>query len=413
MTDDKSPSTPRSAELDVPGWLTANLPRLIKAVVHELTAQIPAYQTLPREELGGDISHVIGQNLRAFISVLRTRTMPDEDELLHLRVSAARRAEEGVPVEVVLTAYHLGAQKVWELLAAEAGPDGIARLPELPTLLLRYLQRVVPAVAAGYLEERQTIHGEEDAARHTLLSALLNGTDAKETADRLGLQLPAAYLVLALSMGAHPDETTAGVDPAIAGRRKARRLQTELERHTRARVLAALTAGGGIALIPWPVAPDQLAESDWQALDALVPALGRSVGADVTAGVVCAAPPGIAEAASLAREVLTIARTFDRPPGAYRLDDLLLEYQLSRPSHARDGLAALLDPLADSPEILRTIDAYLRLGSRRPVAAQLHIHPNTVDYRLQKATTLTGLDPTRPADIPLIKAALAARHPHP
>ncbi|MEU3465393.1 helix-turn-helix domain-containing protein [Streptomyces sp. NPDC006733] len=413
MTDDKGPSTPRSAELDVPGWLTANLPRLIKAVVHELTAQIPAYQTLPREELGGDISYVVGQNLRAFIAVLRTRSLPDEDELAHLRVSAARRAEEGVPVEVVLTAYHLGAQKVWELLAAEVGPEVIARLPELPTLILRYLQRVVPAVAAGYLEARQTIHGEEDAARHTLLSALLNGTDAEETATRLGLQLPPAYLVLALATGTHPDETTAGVDPAIAGRRKARRLLTELERHTRTQILAALTADGGIALIPWPVAPDHLTDADWQGLTTLVAALSRSVGAAVTAGAVCAAPAGVAEAASLAREVLTIAQAFDRPPGAYRLDDLLLEYQLSRPSRARDGLAALLDPLADSPEILRTIDAYLRLGSRRPVAAHLHIHPNTVDYRLQKATTLTGLDPTRPADITLIKASLAARRDRP
>lgn len=380
-------------------------------MVHELTAQIPAYQTLPREELGGDISQVIGQNLRAFIAVLRTGSLPDEDELLKLRVSAARRAEEGVPVEVVLAAYHLGAQKVWELLAAEAGPDAVARLPELPVVMLRYLQRVVAAVAAGYLEARQTIHGEEDAARHTLLSALLNGTDAQGTASRLGLHLPPAYLVLAVTMGAHPDETTAGVDPAIAGRRKARRLLTELERHTRTQILASLTADGGIVLLPWPVAPDQLGESDWQELTALVQALSKSVGADVTAGVVCATPAGVAEAASLAGEVLATARACDRPHGVYRLDDLLLEYQLSRPSAARDGLAALLDPLADSPDILRTIDAYLRLGSRRPVAAHLHIHPNTVDYRLQKATVLTGLDPTRPADIPLLKAALSARRP--
>lgn len=39
----------------------------------------------------------------------------------------------------------------------------------------------------------------------------------------------------------------------------------------------------------------------------------------------------------------------------------------------------------------------------------LHLHPNTVDYRLRRIAVRTGLDPTRPADLPRITAALAAR----
>lgn len=53
MTDHRNPGTPRSAERDLPGWLTANLPRIVKAVVHERAAQIPARRTLPRAEPGG------------------------------------------------------------------------------------------------------------------------------------------------------------------------------------------------------------------------------------------------------------------------------------------------------------------------------------------------------------------------
>ncbi|MGW7416296.1 helix-turn-helix domain-containing protein, partial [Streptomyces sp. NPDC054863] len=39
----------------------------------------------------------------------------------------------------------------------------------------------------------------------------------------------------------------------------------------------------------------------------------------------------------------------------------------------------------------------------------LHIHPNTVDYRLRKIAELTGADPLKTADVALLGAALAAR----
>ncbi|MDG4863407.1 helix-turn-helix domain-containing protein, partial [Streptomyces sp. T-3] len=48
-------------------------------------------------------------------------------------------------------------------------------------------------------------------------------------------------------------------------------------------------------------------------------------------------------------------------------------------------------------------------GRRRPTAAELHVHPNTVDYRLRRISELTGLDPANTADVPLLSAALAAR----
>ncbi|MGW2547755.1 PucR family transcriptional regulator, partial [Kitasatospora sp. NPDC001574] len=112
----------------------------------------------------------------------------------------------------------------------------------------------------------------------------------------------------------------------------------------------------------------------------------------------------------LGDEVLQVARTVGRPPGLHRLDDLLLEYQLSRPSHARGRLAALLAPLEDGGELLATLRVHLSGGlNRRHTAQVLHLHPNTVDYRLRRIAVLTGLDPARPAHLPRITAAIAAR----
>lgn len=88
---------------------------------------------------------------------------------------------------------------------------------------------------------------------------------------------------------------------------------------------------------------------------------------------------------------------------------MLLEYQLSRPSPARAELARLLDPLRSNPELLRTLQSYLRNGlSRARTAAELYVHPNTVDYRLRRIARLTGLNPVQPKDLQHLRAAILA-----
>jgi len=99
-----------------------------------------------------------------------------------------------------------------------------------------------------------------------------------------------------------------------------------------------------------------------------------------------------------------------RPPGLYRLSDVLLDYQLSRPGEALTALARILRPLEAKPELLQTLETYLREDlDRRLTAAALHVHPNTVDYRIRRITQLIGLSPARAADLPRINAALVAR----
>jgi hypothetical protein len=251
---------------------------------------------------------------------------------------------------------------------------------------MRYLQVVTPVVSAGYLDERQTMFDDERSARQALLAGLLDGS---READ-------GPVVVLAVHVPPHPDELTDGVDAAVAGRRKLRRLRTELERHSREPVLSALTPQGGLALVPG---------GDSGRVEQIVADVARAAGVALTVAAVAAPPSGVAAAAGLAREVLAVA--VRRGPGLYRLTDVLLEYQLSRPSAALEPLASIVAPLSD--ELVQTLEVYLRRGSRRPAATELHVHPNTVDYRLRRVAELTGLDPTRIEHVTLLAAALAAR----
>jgi hypothetical protein len=352
---------------------------IARDLVAKFVAEIPLYQALPREELDGDITRITATNLRIVERMLRTGVPPTEADLGDLAVSAARRAAEGVPLGAVLTAYSLGVRAMWHALLDDAGPDDLADVLSATDLVLLFQQTAISVVATAYAEERQTIFGYERDARHALVTALLAGDPVTDrVADR--------YAVAVLDFGHCPDSD-------ISARRALRRVQDELHA-----ALHLLDVHGGVVLL----------SADHQ-VPALVDRLAAA-GVAVTAAYAVADTTDLPSVHRQTRDVLDIVLRLGRPPGAYRLEDVLLEYQLGRITPATAALAALLDPLTDNPDLLPTLELYLAEDlNRRRTAARLHLHPNTVDYRLRRVVALTGLDPGRPADLQHIGAALAAR----
>ncbi|MBV9291440.1 MAG: helix-turn-helix domain-containing protein [Frankiales bacterium] len=384
------------------------VPKLARRMIDRFVEEIPLYGVLPREQLEGEILDITAANLRLFFSALRADRSLTDEELGGVRTSAARRAEERVPLDAVLTAYHVGGRIGWEALVADAQPDETAALIAAGSRVLAYVQQVTAAVAAAYLEEQQTIYGEERDARRALASALLAGEPAEGIAARLGAQIADAYVVVAIRLAAHPDEAEKGVGGAIAARRKVRRVQAALDAFAGEPVLSLLEPGGGAALLP-TTADDAAALAD--RLPELVAQLREASGADALAGGAVAHRSGdVVRAARQAGDVVRLARSLGKPPDGYQLRDVLLEYQLTRPSDATEELLRLLDPLDRNPDLPHTLEVYLANDlDRRRTAAALHVHPNTLDYRLRRIVELTGLDPSTTRGLQLLGAALAAR----
>ncbi|WP_431683148.1 PucR family transcriptional regulator [Kitasatospora sp. KL5] len=402
-------STPRFGGTPVHRLLRAAAAALAPAVTARLVEQLPAYGALPSEQLRGEVTKEVDRGIRAFIEVLRVGELPGEAELARISESSARRADEGVPLEAVVGAYHFGAEECAAQVLAAAEPGDLPDVLLVQRRLLGYLRLVSCAVAAGYVQERQAALGDEQVARQALMSRLLEGGDPQAAADRAGIRLPPCYLVLGITLGPHPDELRPGVNHSVAARRKLRRLRNELQRQTPGVPLSVLSGDGGLVLIPYETPAADFSRADRDRLSRLVEQLALMCGAELLVAAAAAAPDGVADAARLVGEVREVAEASGRGPGLYLLGDVLLEYQLSRPSPARDGLAALLDPLAGRPELLDTLRTFLAGGlDRRRAAARLQVHPNTVDYRLRKATEFTGLDVARGADQLTLRAALAA-----
>jgi hypothetical protein len=380
---------------------------LARRMLAELVRQIPLYSHLPQEQLQGEILDILNYNLSVFFRILREGGKPSAGDLTEIRASAARRAEERIPLEAVLTAYHVGALVAWQELCQEARPDERDDLLDLATHVMGYIEAVTSGVAGAYLEERQAIYGEEREARRALAEALLAGGGSDAVAQRSGQPLAPGYLVVALRVATTPDETDEGVEGAVASRRKLRRIEQVLAGGWRD-ALSLLGASGGTVLIPVRA---ESAVSEHERLPDLLASLTEAAGAPVTAGASFRPGlSGVAVAGTEAAEVLRLANELGRPPGLYVLDDVLLEFLVSRPSDAGTRLAAVLAGLDRGPELLETLQGYFDADlDRRTAAAALNIHPNTLDYRLKRVGELTGLSTSSARGLQVLGAALVAR----
>ena len=396
-------------EVDLYRRVERTVPKLARRMLQRFVEEIPLYAALPAEQLEGEILAITTANLRLFFTALREARPLTDAELAELRVSAARRAEERVPLEAVLTAYHVGGRLGWQALVDDAREDETEPLLAAAERVLLFVQQVTAAVSAAYIEEQHAIHGEERDARRALASALLSGEPADRLAARLGTPIASAYVVVALRLEPHPDEADEGVGGAVAARRKVRRVQSALDLYVGEQpVVGLLESSGGAVLLPTTVEDAARLADD---LPELATRLAAAAGADVTlGGAVATGAHAVADAADQARDVVRLAALLGRPPGGYLLRDVLLEYQLTRPSDATAELVRLLDPLDRNPDLPHTLETYLANDlDRRRTAAALHVHPNTLDYRLRRIVDLTGLDPATSRGLQLLGAALAAR----
>ncbi|WP_051407550.1 CdaR family transcriptional regulator [Nocardia sp. CNY236] len=323
---------------------------------------------------------------------------------------AERHAEDRFPLPVLIEAIHGSAQSVLQEAAAVATRDELDDLVLLGRHLLDLLMQVNIIVVETYTEVEQSIYNAEREARRALCSALLHGAAASELAARADTTLAERYTILAIHIQPNDQPSTVAT---LVGRRRIRILQRALDTLAGTTALATFDGWTGTALLPSPGAADHdHAQSTHAQLTAeLTERFGVPVFIAEFPSVLRSDIPEIAHEAA---ELAELARLLGRPAGAYHLDDLLLEHQLTQPGIARDRLARLISPILDSPHLLEALDAHLRHGSdRKTAAAEIHVHPNTFSYRLRRIAELTGVDPTDPHDSRLLAAALTIQRLHP
>ncbi|GAB3935741.1 helix-turn-helix domain-containing protein [Kribbella albertanoniae] len=383
--------------------LSRDLTEVVEQIVARHQRDLPEYRSLPPEVLRTDVTAVTLDAVRYYVDWLREGRSPYDAELARLASSAGRRSEEGLPLAAIQSAYLMGFEGIFRRLTAAAEPGDLEAVRKLASRLFEIAWEAMAAVTEGYLVEMRVAVGERNEARRALLTALLTD-DAPTVTLPAGVTLAARYLVLAVRLGRHPDTMRSGVNTGAVERRMLRRLTGALDSTDDGGALTSLNASGGLVLVPLRT------DVDWSYCEGLIERGTEAAGVSISAAGAIAEPAQIPAAASQVGQVLEVVRWFDRPPGLYRLQDVVVEYQLTRPGVARAELAGLLAPLEPYPDLIATLEWFVRTGqNRQQTASKLHVHPNTIIYRLRRITELTGLDSAHARGMTQLSAAVAAR----
>ncbi|WP_330251340.1 helix-turn-helix domain-containing protein [Nocardia sp. NBC_00565] len=374
---------------------------LSRKMVSHFVDHVAPCGTLPGDALGGEVTTITRVCLQLAASMLDGEDLLEESE--RVQRAAAEWAREGIPIEAIHHAVHEGLKMAFDLIVMGATTDDYASMLDVGRRFLDIVDRITPTVAQAYMRELRSVASEHHMAVHTLASALLGGQGISSAAREYGIPIAASYFVLAVAIPQHRDELITKLDAKVVGRRKLRRIQAELALRCDDQALALLSADGGTVLIP-------VEQSTGDRVEELVAHLSRAGQVSIRAAMVRSATDAIPEATHRAHELLDMVHRLDLIGGVYRFNDLVVEYQLTRPGPARDRLEAILAPLDEHPELFETLRVHISNNlSRQRTARQLCIHVNTLDYRCKRIGQLTGFNPTQSRGQWYLRSALVAR----
>jgi hypothetical protein len=349
----------------------------------EMESHVAAFERIS-EQSHADIVEGLRRSLARWSRFLLSGDMPPDESFDPLRTWARARAAEGVRLEDLLRSFALAHQLGWQLLRRHAHTDESDALLELAGLIAEYHDQVSAVVTETYLGDRELLVSEVERGARGLLERLcvdepLTLAD-RELAERLGVPVDRALRPFAIVM-AH----------------QLRHRQSALAARLRSGYKAlAVTEGDSVVGVTWGSL--ELAE------------LG--VGHDVVLAI--GEPTGRAGLASARGEVTLLAEHARRHGLSGRMEprDHVLEILVaSAPALTAQLREKVLAPLqrADHAELLHTLHALVDCRfDRSATSALLHIHRNTLAYRLRRIEELAGLELGSPRDLACLYVALAS-----
>lgn len=368
------------------------LPRaeeLAVGMADRIRAEVPMYA----EGLfvsGEEVNESCADNLRYVLGSLAGR--PDVRHDVP-RATGAQRAERGLPYAALLQAYRIGGRYIWELLVAAADSSVREQLLRAAADIWAVTDDLSAEVTEGYRTMLADRARRDVQIRSARLGTLLDG-DADvaeqlwESAAVLKLPRNASFVVVTAESPSLGAEALPGIEEILRRKNVVSAWRVDRDHQD-----------GLIGLLP-VYGVERLAGE----LKAL--AHGR-VGVSSTFRRVDGAHDAHREsrlaAASGSPGTTEVVRFEDRP-----LAVLLAGTPEGAHALALGVLGEVLDlPPGDRKVVLETARTWLAVaGSTSDAAGRLHIHRNTVRYRLRRLEELSGRDLAKPIGAAELHVAL-------
>ncbi|HWH92523.1 MAG TPA: helix-turn-helix domain-containing protein [Baekduia sp.] len=348
------------------------LPGLAEEIIAAIGREVPEYRRPLEGPFGRGLRAGVERALGRFVEAL-VDPAADDGAIREVYVELGRgEMRAGRSLDALLSAYRLGARIAWERCvsagqAAGFDPDVLYRLA---SAIFSYIDRISAESVEGYAAEQSATLAERQRRRRALVRLLArDDTGAEEVRD-----------LAQLAVWPRP-ATVAGL---VVRTEDADRLASRLGGETIA--AAGQEVALALAFVPDPDAPGRHAELI-AALDGAPAALGPTVALERAALSITRAQAAFALQERGLLPAAGLLLTDEHLP------DLLLH---GDGALAADLAARALAPLDEIREgsrarLVETLRAWLdEPGQVSRVAERLHVHPQTVRYRMAQLRELFG-----------------------
>ncbi|MFC0450413.1 PucR family transcriptional regulator [Rhodococcus jostii] len=335
--------------------------------VHQIRTELQSYAAVPIDEQRGYIS----RQLTATLQAVSENEPFAEDVLERSRQLGRRRAMQGLPLSDVIETYHIASRELWNTMVSRA-EEPTSELLHAGGVMWDLVHTATSAVAVGHTDATRSEQAIRAGVRYRFFEALARDADgdhrdARALAEALGfdpqLEFHAVCLTAEEWSEAQLERLQRTLD-TIPG-------TTQCSRH--GTVIIALSQRAPVDHIVREIQRDH-------------PGTTVGVGLD---------RPGLTGAAMSitdARRVLQLAS----PSGeVVRFAD---EWVAATLSDHRAELTTLLEPgvavASEHPHLVEAVSAFARNGFSISAAGRdIHLHANSITYRLDRWQQLTGWDP--------------------
>ena len=342
--------------------LRPELPGLAAEILDAIRREVPDYDRPFQGEFGRGIRMGVEEALDRFVAAIEAPEQTTPPDVY--RALGRGELRQGRGLDALQAAYRVGARVAWRRLSARRRGCRLSRRRPASARRgdFRLHRRASERVGRGLRAGAGGLAGERDRRREALTALLLS----REPADA------AACDAAALEAGWPLPRTVAVV---VCSAASAARLARQLD----VGALHATIRDAGCIVVPDPTG----------AFAAATRTLRTRVAIGPTVAVEQAA-----RSFDLARRALALPIAEDRVIVA--TEHLVAIVVASLPAATAALRAELLAPLADETaasreRLLETLAAWLRhQGRRAAIAEELHIHPQTVRYRVARLRELLG-----------------------
>lgn len=360
-----------------------SLHRRAAALITGFSEELPPYQHTPQALVEEDFVIGVHRNIDLFVKSLITGVEPSEAELEPVVALAVTRHHDGVPLESILNVYRSGATLIWSQLSEGATQDEREILLSGAGQLMHYLTRITARIAVACTRSPANDLPDRDDTARTVAVALLRGQPPESWSLAHRPPLATSYLVVTIVPLDGDSNATRGLYERL----------TSIDG-----ALVAPERSGWTALVPQNAAGidgNRTLESVRTVLDDATGSLFASSPDYVGGAAVASAREEIPGAADQAHTICRLNEIGQSAQALASIDDVIFAYGVATTvREVRDHHLRIHSALDGHALLRETLWTFLDQSCNAQATARvLHLHRNTISYRMDKVTELSGHDP--------------------